>query len=132
MPEAGETLDSRRTILVVDDEPLVVDFLATALRRAGYEVVAASGVAQARALFHRHAIDLALMLVEIALPGISGPEFVNRLPTLEPRIPVVFLTCLGEHEISPQELSAPILQKPFRAAELRATIHRLARPDSRS
>src|SRR6185295_1064944 len=99
-------------------EPIVQNFLITALGCAGYEVVTATDAMHARRLFDAHAPDLALMALEIALPGMSGPEFVGSLPTLKPRIPVVFLTCLGESEVAVQPVQslAPIMQKPFSAA----------------
>ena len=95
----------------------------------GYEVVSATNGKQARDLFHRYAQDLALILVEILVPRMSGPEFIASLPTLDPRIPVVFVTCMGTDEVN-EKLDAPfpILFKPFTPSELKVAMQRLALP----
>jgi DNA-binding response OmpR family regulator len=127
MTEA-ERAQSRRMILVLDDEPMVVSFLVAALRTYGYEAIVATNCDAARSLFNRHAVNLALIIAEIALPRITGPEFINSLPTLEPRIPVIFLTCLGEQEITlkPLDCPTPVLRKPVTSRDLRAAIQRVA------
>lgn len=124
----AEVAVSRRTILLLDDEPLVVDFVRKALRKAGYEVIAAADVQTARSLFNRHAVDLALIISEIALPKVNGPEFISSLPTLEPRIPVIFMTCLGEQEIALKALDYPaaVLHKPVKNADLKTAIQSVA------
>src|SRR5438045_3842255 len=110
----------RRRVLVVEDEPLVLDYIATVLKRIGYDVVSATNGRQACDLFHRYAHELALILVEILVPHMSGPEFIANLPTLDPRIPVVFVTCMSTDEVN-EKLNAhfPILFKPFTPSELK-------------
>ncbi len=99
----------RQRVLVVEPEPIVHDFITAALYRAGYSVIAALDGLKAGQLFHRHALELAVMLVEISLPRLSGPEFISRLPTLTPRIPVIFTSCEGEPH--PQSRAMPVLLK---------------------
>jgi CheY-like chemotaxis protein len=106
----------RQRVLVVEPEPIVQDFITAALYRAGYNIVPALDGLQAGRLFYRHALELAAMLVEISLPRLTGPEFISRLPTLTPRIPVIFTSCEGEPH--PQSRAMPVLLKPFRAADL--------------
>ena len=106
----------RQRVLVVEPEPIVHDFITAALYWAGYSVIAALDGLKAGQLFHRHALELAVMLVEISLPRLSGPEFISRLPTLTPRIPVIFTSCEGEPH--PQSRAMPALLKPFGAADL--------------
>jgi CheY-like chemotaxis protein len=110
----------RQTVLVVDDEEIVRKTIGLIFQqRMGYSVVCASDGPQAEELFTCHAPDLALIVVEIVLPKISGPEFVNRLPTLAPRFPVLFITSMGGFEI-PRTVRRkfPVLQKPFKADTL--------------
>jgi CheY-like chemotaxis protein len=106
----------RQRVLVVEPEPIVHEFITTALYRAGYGVIAARDGLQAGHLFHRHSLELAVLIVEISLPQLSGPEFVSCLPTLTPRIPVLFTSCEGEPYR--QNRAMPVLLKPFRAADL--------------
>jgi hypothetical protein len=56
---------------------------------------------------------------------VSGPEFVNRLPTLAPRVPVLFITAGGEFEADIVRSNFPVLEKPFRADTLMATVKTL-------
>ena len=107
-----------RTALVVEDEPLVMDLVTNILTRNGYDIVAATDGEQAAALFHQHASELCLLLVNIALPKTSGLEFIKNLPTRVPRIPVIFITGLGMHQHFVQQAvdeGFPVLQKPFTA-----------------
>ena len=89
MSSAEPAHPHRQRVLVVEPEPIVHDFITAALYQAGYSVIAALDGLKAGQLFHRHALELAVMLVEISLPRLSGPEFISRLPTLTPRIPVI-------------------------------------------
>ncbi len=110
---------TRQTVLVVDDEAIVRRTISVIFQWMGYQVVVAGDGRQAWELFTRHAPELALMVVEIALPRVSGPEVVERLPTLAPRIPVLFITTMGEYEI-PDAVRGrfPVLHKPFKADTL--------------
>ncbi len=69
------------------------------------------------------------MVVEIALPRVSGHELVERLPTLVPRIPVLFITTMGDYEV-PDAVRGrfAVLHKPFKAdvliSEAKALIQR--------
>jgi DNA-binding NtrC family response regulator len=110
-----------RTVLVVEDEPLVMDLVTNVLTRNGYDVVAATDGDQATELFRQHASELCFLVVNIALPKTSGLEFVEQLPTRVPRIPVIFITGLGEHQEwvkRAEEEGFAVLQKPFSAATL--------------
>jgi DNA-binding NtrC family response regulator len=121
---------TRQTILVVDDEEIVRKTISVIFQqRMGYTVVSAIDGRQAQELFASHAPELALMVVEIALPKVSGCEFVNCLPTLSPRVPVLFITAMGEYEV-PDTLRGqfPILQKPFKADTLIAAAKTLIPP----
>jgi len=128
MAEVRATGATRRTILVVDDEPIVLSFLGNALGRVGYDVITATDATQARSLFDQHSKSLVLMAVEIALRDTSGPEFIGSLPVLKPRIPVLFLTAFGEYEVPLQcfDFQSVILRKPFTTANLTDTIQKVA------
>jgi DNA-binding response OmpR family regulator len=130
MPEA-RTSRQPPSILVVEAEPIVLKFIAAVLRLEGYRVLIARDGAEGRSLFHQHAAKLALMIVAMITPRLTGPEFIASLPTLEPRIPVVFMTSLGDYEVQHavgDRSLFPVLMKPFRAAALRATIRAQALP----
>jgi two-component system cell cycle sensor histidine kinase/response regulator CckA len=110
-----------RTALVVEDEPIVMDLVTNILIRNGYNIVPAVDGDQAAKLFHQHAGELCLLLVNISLPKTSGLEFIDELPTRIPRIPVIFITGLGEQQqLVKQAMDEgfPVMQKPFTAEAL--------------
>lgn len=78
-------------ILIVEDEPLIVDVLQIALRREGFtEVAAAASARQALALAAHEPFDLAIL--DIGLPDISGLEVAVALRRQVPEISILFLT----------------------------------------
>ena len=99
-------------ILIVDDEPLVRNFVAAALIRHGYHVLAASNAAEAEMT---SGIDL--LLTEWELPDSSGPSLAARMRQKQPGLPVIFTT--GQSRIETQEA---VLYKPFTAGMLMAAI----------
>ena len=118
MHRAEGSYEPRRSVFVAEDQN-VLGFVGRVLRRAGYQMVPAINGAGAHDVFCRHASELVLIVVGLVLPGMSGAKFVNALPTLEPRIPILFTICPGEFE---RDLAGPSLQKPFSAAELQRAI----------
>ena len=112
-----------RRLLVVEDEPGIVDFLRRGLEAEGFEVeTVMDGIeGERRALRGDHdAIVLDLML-----PGRSGLEILTELRRVSPTLPVIVLTARGEIEerVSGLEAgAADYLVKPFSMAELVARV----------
>jgi CheY-like chemotaxis protein len=93
MSSVGQA-DTRPHILVVEDEPDIVDSLRDALEDDGYEVRAAVDVPQAFASLRRSTPHL--ILLDLMLPGMSGEEFLNIYRELPgPHVPVIVLTAAG-------------------------------------
>ena len=123
---------SRTKVLVVEKEPIVVRVLTMALRESGFEVLTAHTAEKARELFHSHAATLCLVAVDINLDR-HGVQFVQSLPDLTPRIPILFITELGNLEVeSIGNVNDPVLYKPFGIPEfleaVASTVGRNATP----
>ncbi len=110
-------------ILVIEDEPGIVDFLQRGLASQGFEVISAtdglSGIE--RALSE----DVDLVVLDMLLPGASGLEVLDRLHAAKPALPVIALTALGEVDDRVAGLdagAADYLTKPFSLTELAARI----------
>jgi DNA-binding response OmpR family regulator len=110
-------------ILVVEDEPGIVDFLERGLRTQGFEVHSAldgeSGLARALES------DVELVVLDLMLPRLSGEEVLRRLNNVRPTLPVIVLTAKGELEDRIAGLDAGAIDyvvKPFSVAELGARI----------
>lgn len=118
---------SGRTILVVDDEPHIVQVVAIKLRKAGYTVLTAGDGEEALELAHRHRIDL--VVTDQMMPYLTGTELAQRLDASERTrgIPVLLLTARG-YAIKPEERAVPnlkgLLPKPFSPRMLLTEIDR--------
>ena len=81
-------------ILVVDDEPSIVDTVATVLRYEGFTVDEASDGRQALSKVQERRFDL--VILDVMMPGIDGLEVTRRMRADGIEVPVLFLTARGE------------------------------------
>jgi DNA-binding response OmpR family regulator len=110
-------------ILVIEDEPGIVDFLERGLGAHGFDVISAPDgqLGIERAL----AEDVELVVLDMMLPGRTGIEVLDRLRTSKPALPVIVLTALDEieHRVAGLDAgAADYLSKPFSLSELAARI----------
>lgn len=82
---------SRRSVLLVDDDALLREFLGEVLRHAGYDPIEAGTSAQALRAIEERGQDVALAMLDISMPGMSGLELA-RLLREETEIPFMFLS----------------------------------------
>jgi DNA-binding response OmpR family regulator len=119
-------------ILVVEDEPGIVDFVERGLRTRGLDVVSEL---DGQSGFER-ALDPAVELVvlDLMLPGLSGSEVLRLLHDRRPALPVIVLTAKGELADRIEGLDAGAIDyivKPFSVAELAARIRAQLRAATR-
>ncbi|MGI5466158.1 response regulator transcription factor [Streptomyces sp. CA-132043] len=115
-------------LLVVEDEPAILDVLATSLQFLGYEVAQASTGRAALAAVREHAPHL--VLLDVMLPDIDGFEVVRRLRQAGSATPVIFLTAResGQDIVGGLDLGADdYITKPFRLAEVAARVRAVLR-----
>ncbi len=112
-----------RKILVVDDEESMRYFLVRSLKRAGYEVAAASSGEEALALAGDGPFDLALL--DLRLPGVSGLDVLEAWRGRMPAFPVIVMTGFGTVDRALQAMrrgAADFVTKPFKVAEILAKV----------
>ena len=107
-------LHRRSTILVVDDEESVRLYLARVLEEEGYRVITARDGSSALALIERAGDSVRLVITDVSMPNLSGPELASRVAARPAAPPVLFIS--GSH--SGLDLPGPLLPKPFLAEEL--------------
>ncbi|MEV5976453.1 response regulator transcription factor [Streptomyces sp. NPDC052114] len=115
-------------LLVVDDEPAILDVLATSLRFLGYEVAEAATGRAALTAVREHAPQL--VLLDVMLPDIDGFEVVRRLRRAGATTSVIFLTAResGQDVVGGLDLGADdYITKPFRLAEVAARVRAVLR-----
>jgi DNA-binding response OmpR family regulator len=110
-------------ILVIEDEPGIVDFLERGLRAQGFDVISAlDGTSGSAAAVDR---DVDLVVLDLMLPGRSGLDVLATVQDAKPGLPVIVLTALGEveHRVAGLDAGAvDYLTKPFSLTELAARI----------
>ncbi len=125
-PRAARPPEAR--LLVVDDEPNILELLATSLRFAGFEVHTATNGTQAVAL--SAGLDPDLIVLDVMMPGLDGFEVVRRIRADGQLAPVLFLTARDavEDRIAGLTLGADdYVTKPFSLGELVARIRAVLR-----
>jgi len=138
MKNGAERPQSPARLLVVEDEPNILELLAASLRYAGFEVVTAAAGSEAVQAAHRHRPDL--IVLDVMLPDIDGFEVLQRLRSGGTRTPVVFLTARDATEDKIRGLTLggdDYVTKPFSLEEVIARIQAVLRrtgggPDSPS
>jgi two-component system cell cycle sensor histidine kinase/response regulator CckA len=117
-----------RTILIVDDERAVRDLVATALRRAGFEVRTAGSAEEALDLEAVHPVDL--LVTDVILPKISGPELASRIRTRSPHTRVLFMSGYTGNALSGEDLrdGNSFLPKPFGTTTLLQRVQEVLDP----
>jgi two-component system, OmpR family, response regulator len=115
-------------ILVVDDEPSIVDLLREALRYAGFEVTSADNGFDAVRLAREQRPDL--LVLDVMMPGYDGLDVVRRLRSEGDRVPVLFLTARAASQDAIAGLTVgadDYVTKPFSLGELVARIRAVLR-----
>ncbi|HET7251905.1 MAG TPA: ATP-binding protein [Gemmatimonadales bacterium] len=108
-------------ILVVEDDDQVRTVVSKGLPRLGYEVLVVRNAEEALALVEKHPGRIDLLLTDVVMPGLSGPQLADRLAARRPETRVVFMS--GYPEAQDPALGFSLdgrsyLQKPFALAEL--------------
>jgi signal transduction histidine kinase/ActR/RegA family two-component response regulator len=107
-----------RLVLVVEDDSRVLRSTVAALKALGYRGLACDHPRKAAPLLHKHP-DTALILSDVLMPDMTGPEMVAALAKDGTNKPVIFVTGFaGEGERAAQLAGVPILRKPFTLAQL--------------
>ena len=118
----GEAVPNARTILAVDDDPIILMNTAALLEDLGYRVFeAGSGREALDELTRRPEIDL--LITDHAMPGMTGSELIDAARALRPDLSVILATGFsGEEVVRTRGLTR--LNKPYSFAELEAAIGR--------
>ena len=108
---------STATILVVDDEELVRSVIARTFEDAGFAVLQAEHGEAALRVVRDFVGVLALAVVDMNMPVMTGSEFAREFRPMHPSVPMLFIT--GREPIMP---GARVLLKPFGPDELLETV----------
>jgi nitrogen-specific signal transduction histidine kinase/CheY-like chemotaxis protein len=114
--------EGNETVLVVEDERLVRDLISEELSRRGYEVLAAANGVDALHLARGHDGRIDVVVSDVVMPEMGGPELTRELTALLPGIRVVYMSGYSELAVTDEIGPWPLLQKPFNARSLAGKI----------
>lgn len=120
--------DRQRTVLLVEDEPVVRFVSREMLEKLGLTVHVASDGRQALDLFRQHRGAIGAVFCDVAMPGLDGWETLSELRAMEPELAVIMISgyeeswvMSGEHEQLPQAF----IKKPFEMADLKSALEKV-------
>jgi two-component system cell cycle sensor histidine kinase/response regulator CckA len=116
-PDGNPAESEKQTILLVEDEEMVRGLICEVLRRDGYRVLPCSDAAEGIETSNRQGQRIDLLLTDVVMPGMNGPEMASRIQKNLPRLRVVFMSGYSEQALTraagQADPSFEYLQKPF-------------------
>lgn len=124
---AGQT---EGIVLVVDDEPAVCHVTGQMLELQGFSVLYAEGGEQALRLFQEHRDQVAVLLTDIVMPNMTGPQLAQQLRVQRPGLPVLFVSGVVSPANFEDAMGGWMIRKPYGpsglAAKVREILHAFA------
>ena len=120
----SESASPLATVLLVDDEDSMRRISRRILVRQGYRVLEAEHGAEALRLAAAHGDEIDVVVTDVLMPGIRGPELVEQMSELYPGIRVLYMSGYTDEDISRWGLQPGIafIHKPFSAEELATAV----------
>ena len=115
-------------LLLVDDEERVMEVSARVLRRLNFTVLEAGGGEEALRVYREKGDEIDIVLLDMAMPGMSGGEVFDRLREMDPDVRVLLMSGYNKDDTARRILRAGgsgFLQKPFNMRDASTRIHKL-------
>ncbi len=126
VPVAAPVTPPATTVLVVDDHPAVLAVLERILCEAGYRVLGADGPIAALSLLGPFEGEVDLLLTDVLMPHMSGPELATAVLAARPAVAVVFMSGHPGDALARGSIdAAELLEKPFSAEQLLEHLRRV-------
>ena len=125
-----DSLTGSETILLVEDDPQVLVVVNNILKRFGYEVLQANNPGEALLIGEKHRGEIHLLLTDVVMPHLSGPELAQRLAVLRTSMKVLCMSGYTDDSVVPRDLfdsGLAFLQKPITPERLGRKIREVLR-----
>jgi signal transduction histidine kinase/ActR/RegA family two-component response regulator len=109
------------TVLMIDDEEMLLDIHSESLKELGYDVIVASGGVQGIELYRQHVKDIDIVLLDMMMPELDGKETFRRLKDINGNVKVLFISGYTDEERFKNimtEGALGLIRKPFDTAVL--------------
>jgi PAS domain S-box-containing protein len=123
-----EDLGGEGVVLVVDDDDYVLRAACVSLEGFGYTAIPAQGGRRAIELFHERGHEIDLVVLDLAMPGMSGEETLRALRALRPDVAILVSTGYAPREVAGESALrdvAGVIQKPYEAQQLASEVKRI-------
>jgi PAS domain S-box-containing protein len=117
---AAAVVDATPTVLLVDDEDSVRRTMHMHFEREGYQLLEASDGHEAEIIAEKYDEPIHILVTDVTMPGMTGPQLADRLAALRPDIKVLFVSGYPH-----DSLAGDFLPKPFSGAELLGRVRTL-------
>lgn len=120
-PVSSSSPSGNETILLVEDEPLVLQTLTLSLTRKGYHLLTAESPDEALEILAKYPKPIDLLITDVVMPQKSGLELVAQAHRIRPNLPVLYISGYTEEHTKVQNLvheGTAFLQKPFTPSTL--------------
>ena len=125
---AVQRFGNKPGVLVVDDEHMVRVMVQLGLERNGFQVWCASHGREAIELYRAHGEEIAVVLLDVRMPGLDGPQTLDALRELNRDVLACFMNadkCACQRDELMQRGAADVIAKPFHLEELANTLRLL-------
>jgi two-component system, cell cycle sensor histidine kinase and response regulator CckA len=115
-------------VLVVEDQAAVRSLVRSMLEKSGYRVLEAANGTEALAQLNRHRGGIELVVSDVVMPDINGPQLAKRMRSVGNAAPVLFMSGYAERTLLSRGLTdgtIRVLRKPFTLAQLTARVEEL-------
>lgn len=109
-------------VLVVDDDPAVCHVTGQMLEMHGYQVLYAENGEKALSLFDQYDDQVSILVADIVMPKMSGPQLAHLLRIQRPELPVLFVSGLVAYQDFEGLLGACLLKKPYSPSVLASKV----------
>ncbi len=126
-PERERPLGGSETVLIVEDEPQILLLAKRILEHYGYKTMSAGSPGEALLLLEKYSGPVDLLLTDVIMPNMSGPELKARVEALQPGIKTVFMSGYTADVIAQRGLldkGLAFIQKPFSLADLAGQVRK--------
>lgn len=124
--DPATSASSKRRLLILDDEPIVVKRLKPAFQKAGYDVTVFTDSASALAAFEAQPTDI--VITDLKMEGLDGIGFLDRIKAVSPAVGVIVITGFATLETAKESFhkgAFDFVAKPFKLADILEVVARL-------
>ena len=123
--DAPDTSMNGHTVLLVDDEKMVLEVGKAILQRLGNAVITAASGEEALHQFGQHQESIGCVVLDLTMPGMDGKATFKQLRKLNPELPIIIASGMAADQVASQfgdMQPSSVIQKPYQIADLSTKI----------